>query len=43
MGCQLIREAIKLLRNATQFLRQVRLDGYFRQSPSMIGFCVVVG
>ena len=39
---QLVREAIKFLRNAAQDLRHVRLDGHFRQLPSMVGFCVVV-
>ena len=39
---QIVREAIKFLRNAAQFLRHVWLDGHFRQLPSMVSFCVVV-
>jgi hypothetical protein len=42
-GRQIIRKAIKFLGNAAQFLRHVRLNSYFRQSPSMVGFCVVMG
>ena len=43
MRRQIVRKAIKFVGNAAQFLRHVRLASYFRQSPSMVGFCAVVG
>ena len=41
-GRKIVREAIKFFRNAAQFLLQVRLDGHFRQSPGVVGLCVVM-
>jgi hypothetical protein len=34
---EIVREAIKFLRYAPQYLFHVRLDGHFRQSPGVIG------
>ena len=40
---EFVREAIKFLRHAPQYLFHVRLDGHFRQSPGVAGFCKIVG
>ena len=40
---EIVREAIKLLRHTPQCLFHVRLDGHLRQSPGVLGLCVVVG
>jgi hypothetical protein len=40
---EIVREAIKLLRYAPQYLFHVRLDGHFRQSPRVVGLCVIMG
>ena len=40
---ELVRDAIKFVRDASQYLLHVRLDGHFRQSPGVVGLCVVVG
>jgi len=39
----IVREAIKFLGYAPQYLFHVRLDGHFRQSPSVIGLCPKIG
>jgi hypothetical protein len=40
---EIIREAIKLLGDAQQYLLHVRLDGEFRQSPGVVDLCMVAG
>jgi len=40
---EIVREPIKLLRDAPQYLFHVRLDGHLRQPPGVLGLCVVVG
>ena len=40
---EIVREAIKLLRYAPQYLFHVRLDGHFRQSPRVDGLCAIIG
>ena len=39
----IVREAIKFLGYAPQYLFHVRLDGHFRQSPSVVGLCPKIG
>jgi hypothetical protein len=39
---EIVREAIKFLRNAAQFPFQVLLGRFVRQSPGMIGLRVIV-
>jgi hypothetical protein len=40
---EFVRKAIKFVRNAPQHLLYVRLDGRFRQSPSVPGLCSIIG
>lgn len=40
---EIIREAIKFLRYAPQYLLHVRLGGYVRQSPGVVGLCMIIG
>jgi hypothetical protein len=40
---EIVREAIKFLRDASQYLLHVRLDGHFRQSPGVVGLCAIMG
>ena len=39
---EIVREAIKFLRNAAQFPFQILLGRFVRQSPGMIGLRVIV-
>jgi hypothetical protein len=40
---EIIREAIKFFRNAPQDFLHVRLGGYVRQSPGVVGLCMIIG
>ena len=37
------REAIKFFRNTPQDFLHVRLGGYVRQSPGVVGLCMIIG
>jgi hypothetical protein len=41
-GREIVREAIKFLRYAPQYVLHVRLDGHIRQSPSVVSFRMIV-
>ena len=40
---EIIREALKFVRYAPQYLLHVRLNGYFSQSPGVVGLCAIIG
>ncbi len=42
-GRDIVREAIKFFRNAPQDFLHVRLGGYVRQSPGVVGLCMIIG
>ena len=40
---EIVREAIKFVRYAPQYLFHIRLDGHFSQSPGVVGLCTIIG
>jgi hypothetical protein len=43
IGRGVVREAIKFLRYTPQYFLHVRLGGYVRQSPGVVGLCMIIG
>jgi len=41
LGSDVVREAVQFISDAAQHLLQGRLDGRFRQSPSVVGLCAI--
>src|SRR5947208_15211947 len=43
IGSDVVREAVQFISSAAQHLLKGRLEGRFRQSPSVVGLCAIIG